>query len=186
MRRAKEWGGCRVNAGRRTGEPTKVVRLPVPIAEVARRVAARGFRPGDVQEFLNVEARNSAAVPFATGLVSCGFPSPADDYLEHPLDFNELMGAEAPSVFAVRIGGDSMTGVGIYPGDIAVVNRARPAVHGCVVVACLDGEFTIKTYQLRAGRVVLHPENDAYPDIVVSDDAEFEVWGVVTNSVRKF
>ena len=186
MRKRSSWGGPRVNAGRKPAEPTKVVRLPVSIAAVARRMAGRGFRAGDVQAFLDVEARTSAAVPFATGLVACGFPSPADDYLEHPLDFNELMGADAPSVFAVRVGGDSMTGVGIYPGDIAVVNRARPVVHGCVVVACLDGEFTLKTYQLRAGRIILHPENDAYPDIVVAEEAEFEVWGVVTNSIRNF
>ena len=114
------------------------------------------------------------------------FPSPADDYLENPLDFNELLNAGAPSVFAVRVDGESMTGAGIYPGDVAVVNRALTPVSGSIVVACLNGEFTLKRYQVRGGRVVLHPENPAFPDITVPEGAEFEVWGVVTNSVRRF
>ena len=58
------------------------------------------------------------------------------------------------------------------------------ASNGCVVLALLDGEFTIKRYQVTAGRIVLHPENKAYRDIVVPEDAGFEVWGVVRNTIR--
>jgi hypothetical protein len=83
----------------------------------------------------------------------CGFPSPADDYLDRPLDFNELIIENAAATFAVRVEGESMIGVGIFPGDIAVVNRARQPTDQCIVVALLDGEFTIKRYRRRGARV---------------------------------
>ena len=64
------------------------------------------------------------AIPFALCSVAAGFPSPADDYLDKPLDFNELLIAHPEATFAVRIDGDSMVGAGLFPGDIAVVDRA--------------------------------------------------------------
>jgi len=67
-------------------------------------------------------------VPLVTALAECGFPSPADDYLDRPLDFNELLIENAPATLAVRVSGESMTAIGIFPGDIAVVNRARRVV----------------------------------------------------------
>jgi DNA polymerase V len=84
------------------------------------------------------------------GRPPCGLPSPADDYLERPLDFNELIIENAAATFAVRVERESMTGIGIFPGDIAVVNCARNPVDGCIVVALIDGEFTIKRYRKRA------------------------------------
>lgn len=183
-RKAAGWGGPREGAGKPRGEPTKVVRLPVEIADLARRIAARGGSSSGIGAFLNVEGRTSAEVPFVTGSVACGFPSPAEADMENPLDFNELLGAHLPSVFAVRVSGESMTGAGLFPGDVAVVDRARPVKSGCIVVACLNGEFTLKRYLVKRGRVTLHPENPAFPDITVPESAEFEVWGVVTNSIR--
>ncbi len=74
----------------------------------------------------------------------CGFPSPADDYLDRPLDFNELLIQHPAATFAVRIVGDIMTGIGLFPGDIAVVDRSLTATDRSIVLALLDGEFTIK------------------------------------------
>lgn len=79
-----------------------------------------------------------------------------------------------------------MTGRGLYPGDIAVVDKARQPRSGCIVVACLNGDFTMKTYLRRDGEVILKAENPAYPDIAVPEEAEFQVWGVVTGSSRVF
>jgi len=89
---------------------------------------------------------------------ACGFPSPA-------------------ATCVVRASGDSMTGAGIFPGDIAVVNRARNAVSGCIVLALVDGKFTIKRYLVREHCVLLHAENPSHPDIVISEGREFEVCG---------
>ena len=119
-----------------------------------------------------------------SGTAECGFPSPADDYLDHPLDFNELLIENAPATFAVRVAGDSMTGIGLFPGDIAVVNRAKGVVDGSIVVALVDGEFTLKRFRRRGSRVWLHAENPAYPDIEISEGMAFEVWGVITRTIR--
>ena len=117
---------------------------------------------------------------------SCGFPSPADDYLEHPLDFNELLVANPEATFAVRVAGDSMTGIGIFPGDIVIVDRAANAHDKAIVLAILDGEFTLKRYRDTGGRRWLEPENPAYPPIPLSEDSAFEVWGVVRHGIRFF
>jgi DNA polymerase V len=119
-----------------------------------------------------------------TGSAPAGFPSPADDYLEGPLDFNELLIKNASATFAVRIAGDSMTGAGLFPGDIAVVDRAVTPQDKCVVLALLDGGFTIKRYRRRRDRVWLQAENPAYPDITINDGCDFQVWGVITKSIR--
>jgi len=77
-----------------------------------------------------------------------------------------------------------MTGIGLFPGDIAVVNRAKAVVDGVVVVALVDGEFTLKRYRKRGSRTWLQAENPAFNDIEIQDGMSFEVWGVVTRSIR--
>lgn len=184
-------GGARPGAGRKVGsrhaEATTVVRLPVDLAAAARRVAEnRGGSGSGIGAFLKGEVRLSASAPLVTASVACGFPSPAEDHLERPLDLNELHGIGSPSVFLVRVAGESMTGRGLFPGDVAVVDKAKPPRNGCIVVACLNGEFTMKTYHRRGERVTLKAENPAFPNIEVPAEADFQVWGVVTGSSRTF
>jgi DNA polymerase V len=177
-------GGMRPGAGRPAGNPTKVVRLPVPIADMARRIADRSLKAGNVGAFLTVDAQLALCVPLVSSSVAAGFPSPADDHLDRPLDFNELLIENPAATFAVRISGESMLGAGIFPNDIAIVDRSRKPVSGCIVLALLDGEFTVKRYRVKGGRVVLQAENKEFPDIVVGEEAVFEVWGVVRKSIR--
>lgn len=179
-------GGRRIGAGRPRGLETKVVRLSVPLADLAKRLADRGIRAVDVNAFPDVAPSLVQSVPLVGGTAPCGFPSPADDYLDRPLDFNELLITHPAATFAVRVSGLSMIGAGIFPGDIAVVNRAITPCNDCIVLALLDGEFTIKRYQIRSGAITLHPENREFRDIVIQEGQEFEVWGVVTSSIRKF
>ena len=113
-----------------------------------------------------------------------GFPSPAEDYIDRPLDFNELLIEHPAATFAIRIEGESMTGAGIYQSDIAVVDRAREPVNGNVVLALVDGAFTVKRYLIRDGAVWLQAENPAFPDIPIGDGQALEVWGVITRSIR--
>ncbi len=83
-------GGARPGAGR-MGGPSEVVRLPLPVASLARRLKSGTLRAGDINGFLDVEKRTPLTVPLMTSTAACGFPSPADDYLDQPLDFNELL-----------------------------------------------------------------------------------------------
>lgn len=138
----------------------------------------------DITEWIDVERRYHVRVWLVSSNAMAGFPSPADDYLDRPLDFNELLIENPAATFAVRIGGDSMIGIGIFPGDIAIVNRAKETFDRAVVLALVDGSFTVKRFRRRAGRVWLHAENPAYADIEIAGDMNFEVWGVITNTIR--
>ena len=104
--------------------------------------------------------------------------------MERALDFNELLVHNPAATFAVRLSSDSMTGAGLFPGDIAIVDRSVEPTNGCIVVALLDGEFTVKRYHRQAHGVLLRAENPAYADIAVGEGRAFEVWGVVTKSIR--
>jgi SOS-response transcriptional repressor LexA len=170
--------------GRPKGEPTEVIRLPLPLATLARRLREGTLRAGDINRFLDLEPGAPQSVRFVEGTAACGFPSPVDDYLDRPLDFNELLIRNPAATFAVRLASDSMTGAGLFPGDIAVVDRSVTPTPGCIVLALLDGEFTIKRYRPREGGVVLQADNPAFPDIEVTAKRAFEVWGVVTKSIR--
>jgi DNA polymerase V len=170
--------------GRPPGEPSKVVRLPLPVAALAKRLADKSLRAGDINAFLNVEPRRHATVPLMVSPAECGFPSPADDYLDRPLDFNDLLIENPAATFAVRIAGQSMTGAGLFPNDIAVVDRSRTAVDGSIVLALIAGEFTIKRYRKKGARVWLQAENPAFKNIELNEDSAFEVWGVIAKSIR--
>lgn len=119
---------------------------------------------------------------FFNANVSCGFPSPADEYLETQLDLNTHLVHKPAATFFVRASGDSMIGAGIYNSDILIVDRSLTARHGHVVLAILNGEFTVKRY-LRpdpSGAIILQAENKNYKPIPISPESDFQIWGVVT------
>lgn len=126
------------------------------------------------------------AIPVFTSRVPAGFPSPADDYLETVLDLNALLIADPPATFMVRVAGDSMVGAGIASGDILVVDRGLTPAHGDIVLAIVDGDFTVKRLHKRGTRIALIPENKAYNSIELHDGQELQVWGVVTGCVKQF
>ena len=170
--------------GRPRGEPTKVVRMPLPIANLARRLAEGTLRAGDINGFLDIETRTPLTVPLVGSSASCGFPSSADDYLDRALDFNELLVKNVAATFAVRISGESMTGAGLFPGDIAVVDRSLTPFNGCIVLALIEGEFTIKRFCRVDGAIVLLAENPLFPNIEISEESGLEVWGVLKHAIR--
>lgn len=91
----------------------------------------------------------------------------------------------APSVYLVRAGGDSLNGVGIFDGDVLVVDRAAVANQGEVVIALVDGEFTAKLLSYdQDGRPMLLPANPAYPAIILQEGEQLEIWGVVTDNLH--
>lgn len=116
--------------------------------------------------------------------ISAGFPSPADDYIENSIDLNELLIKHPAATFFVRVAGDSMTGAGINSGDTLIVDRSVTAVYGSIIVAVLNGEFTVKRL-VRCGNItLLSPENPAYKPIEITAGSEFEVWGVVMHVIH--
>jgi len=116
--------------------------------------------------------------------VAAGFPSPAEDYIEGTLDLNKHLIRHPAATFFVRVTGDSMINAGIHPGDILIVDRALEPADRKVVIAVIDGELTVKRIRNTGGRIFLMPENDRYRPIRISDDMDFQVWGVVTNVIH--
>lgn len=108
-----------------------------------------------------VELRQIVSFPFFADLVQCGFPSPAQDYVEKRIDLNELLVQHPSATYFVKAAGDSMIDAGIDEGDLLVVDSARKAEHGDIVIAAVGGEFTVKKLQLLP-RVQLNPMNPAY------------------------
>lgn len=117
--------------------------------------------------------------------VQAGFPSPADDYVEKNLDLNELLVAHPSATFFVRVEGHSMRDAHIYDGDVLIVDRSLQAETGSIVVAILNGEFTVKRILKKKGRLFLVPENPAFSPIEVTPEIDFQVWGVVTYVIHK-
>lgn len=124
--------------------------------------------------------------PLFTVRVSAGFPSPADDYIEHALDLNEKLIRHPAATFFVRVSGDSMQGAGIYDGDLLVVDRSLEAQDRNIVIAVVNGEFTLKRLKKDQGRIWLMPENAAYEPIELHDGIEAEIWGVVKHAIHEF
>ena len=142
------------------------------------------------------------ARPLLASRVQAGFPSPADDYVERSLDLNEELIRHPAATYFLRAGGCSMQGAGIHDGDLLVVDRSIDAEVGMVVVAVVDGDFTVKRLanggangganerdSRRDGcegeALVLAAEHPGYPPIPIGPDTEVRVWGVVTSVIHR-
>lgn len=130
-------------------------------------------------------ASSQSPVPLFQENVSAGFPSPAENYIENSLDLNDLMIKHPASTFFVRVQGDSMNEAGISSGDILVVDKALEASSGRIIVAIINGEFTVKRLMIHARGVFLEPANPKYRTIAISEEMDFQVWGVVTYVIHK-
>ena len=141
-----------------------------------------------------------------SGSVVAGFPSPAEQYQEPPLDLNELLVKRPAATYFVRVEGDSMIGAGISDGDLLVVDRSLRPADGDVIIASVDGDFTVKTLRLgngewgtgngkrgngergmgNGGEVRLVAANPKYPDIVLKPGQELDYFGKVTACIHQF
>lgn len=123
-------------------------------------------------------------LPLFADPVSAGFPSPADDYIERPLDLNDLLIKNPPATFFVKVKGDSMLGAHIAPGDILVVDRSLKPTHNRIIIASLAGEFTVKRLVIDDKQILLVAENPKYPPIRIQEGSDLLIFGVVTAVVR--
>ncbi|VTP16088.1 LexA repressor [Phytobacter ursingii] len=127
--------------------------------------------------------RAVVALPLFSDLVPCGFPSPAADYVEQRIDLNELLIHHPSATYFVKAAGDSMVEAGISDGDLLVVDSSRTAQHGDIVIAAVDGEFTVKRLQLRPN-IQLNPMNSAYSPIRIQSEDVLDIFGVVTFIIK--
>ncbi len=125
------------------------------------------------------------STPLFQSTISAGFPSVATDHIENMLDLNTLCIKNKSSTFFLRCSGFSMIGAGISDGDILVVDRSLSPSNRSIVIAYLNGEFTVKRIIKRRDGISLMPENPTFAPIEIRADMDFEVWGVVTYIIKK-
>ena len=126
---------------------------------------------------------------YADGGIFCGFPSPAQDYVDRSLDFNRELIQHPSATFYAKVKGDSMVNAGIEEGDILVIDRAVEAEDGDIVVAYINQEFTVKYLDIskkNKGVVCLRPANPKYKPIKLKEGEELLIWGVVISVIKRF
>ena len=156
--------------------------MPSDVVEIGR---AQGLAPAGVAGNTN-HAADPCPLAFFVSRIEAGFPSPADDYLEGRLDLNEHLIERPAATFFLRVSGDSMTGAGIYAGDILIVDRSIAPSDGKIVIAAVDGELTVKRLYRRDGHIRLLSENPQYKPIEIAAGQDLHVWGVVIHAVHSF
>jgi DNA polymerase V len=170
-------------------EPTQVLRVPRSqvgavqgYLQAFRRASGPGA--GELIGPVGSNGRPRRLLPLMAWPVRAGFPSPAEDYQESAIDLNEILAPNTAATFLLRVRGESMTGAGIDDGDVLVVDRSLEPAHGRIVVAVVDGEFTVKRLSRRGGAVTLEAAHPDFPVIRLQEGQELTVWGVVTRIIK--
>ena len=125
-------------------------------------------------------------IPLLTDSVSAGFPSPADDYTEENIDLNEHLISNPFSTFFLRVKGDSMINAGIKDKDLIIVDKSLTTRPGNIIIAMIDGEFTIKRLSIKNNELYLKAENHNYPDFRFKNHIDIQIWGVVIYSIHSY
>ncbi len=139
-------------------------------------------------QFLTLEMGEAVKLPFFPEGIRAGFPSPATDYDEEAIDLNEELIRHKEATFLARVKGESMVEAGMLPGDLLVVDKSLEPQNGDIVVAYVDGGFTIKELDLseqQKGVVWLVPHNKEYKRIRITPEQTSVIWGVVTYCIHK-
>jgi DNA polymerase V len=190
-------GGARVGAGRKAnsgafGEKTVAKRIPVSLVNGIEWLID-SWKEEKSKDSLQFVVKNLARfrsnpihLPLFESRVSAGYPSPADDNLEASLDLNQHLIENPNTTFLVKTSGDSMKNAGINSNDILVVDRSIEPKHSSIVIAALNGELTVKRLHIEGKNITLKAENPEYPSIIITEEMDFLIWGVVTSVIHEF
>tara|TARA_B100002051_G_scaffold118929_1_gene113324 strand:+ start:845 stop:1273 length:429 start_codon:yes stop_codon:yes gene_type:complete len=129
--------------------------------------------------------KNENKIAFYNSSIPAGFPSPAEDHIDIPLDLNEHLIRHPAATFYVYAKGNSMQNSGIYDGDLLIVDRAVEPKLKNIVIAVIDGEFTVKRISKIKNKIYLLPDNKEYQPIEIKDSSNFQIWGVVIYTIHK-
>jgi DNA polymerase V len=125
------------------------------------------------------------ALPIFSSRIPAGFPSPADDHKEDVLGLNAFLVKNPLSTFLAKTEGDSMKNIGIFDGDILVIDRSIEPADNHIIIGVVNGEFTVKRVKKRNQQLFLVPENEQYTEIEITEFTDFRIWGVVTFVIHK-
>ena len=137
-------------------------------------------------EIINYRKSKKTKIKLYTTSISAGFPSPAEDHMDISLDINEYLVKHPSSTFYIYVKGDSMIDSGIFDGDLLIVDRSLEVKSNSVVVAVIDGDFTVKKIKKDSGNLYLIPQNKKYKPILLENNMDFQIWGIVTHTIHHF
>lgn len=141
--------------------------------------------PKNALEFYTPEDSNPLEIVLTQTGISAGFPSPADDFKEFKISLDRTLVKNKEATFYAKVSGQSMVGAGIDDGDLLIVDKSLEPKNNSVAVCFIDGEFTVKRLKISGGNVYLQPENASYKPIKVTNDNDFQVWGIVTHVIKR-
>jgi DNA polymerase V len=137
-------------------------------------------------EIYSVLSETVLELPVISEGISAGFPSPAMDFIDLTIDMNKHLIKHPSSTFYGRVKGVSMKNVGIYDGDLLVIDKSITPTNDKIAVCYIDGEFTVKRIKIKNECIWLIPENETYQPIKVTEENDFIIWGIVTYVVKSF
>ena len=186
-------GGKRDGAGRpqgsgKYGQPTQAIRVPSTLVNELKGFLKQ-YKENEKAPWpafaLKANVAQKLHRPLYEDKVAAGFPSPAEDQIDTQLDLNDHLVKNPASTFYVRVEGNSMIGAGIHHNDLLVVDLSLEARDGQIIIALLNGEFTVKRLKISKNKSIqLVPENEEYPTISVKEGMDFRIWGVVTSVIH--
>jgi DNA polymerase V len=137
-------------------------------------------------EISRASVNSELRLPFIDIGISAGFPSPALDFTELSIDLNKYLIKNKPSTFCGFVKGHSMKNVGIFDGDILVIDKSLEPVNNKIAICFIDGEFTLKRIKIETKQCWLLAENEDYKPIKVTEENDFIIWGIITFSIKSF
>jgi DNA polymerase V len=176
------------------GESTVPIRIPkskvTQITNFLKQCALKN-RPGTIDFYEHIRQVSapevSVELPLYSSKVSAGFPSPCDDHIAKRLNIHDYLVDQEDATYLVTVIGWSMRDAGLLPKDVIIVDRSKNAKVGNIIMAMIDGEFTIKQLAMgENGNPILLPANQDFKPIEITESMDFEIWGVVTGSIRKY
>jgi DNA polymerase V len=139
----------------------------------------------DILDFFAVDETTLLSIPMFSDSVQAGFPSPAEDHLDLDLNLNDYLVQNPSATFCVKAIGESMKDAGIKSGDIMIVDKSLEPKNRSIVLAVIDGEFTVKRVNVNNDELYLMPENSNFSPIKITEEMDFQVWGIVTYIIHK-
>ncbi len=138
-----------------------------------------------VTEILSINDTSAVSLPYFEVSVAAGNPTYVSESFESTINVSQELIKNRNSTFCVRVNGQSMVDAGIDDGDLLIVDKSLPAANNNIILAVIDGEFTVKRLYRRDDDLYLQPENKNYAPIKITEFMDFRIWGVVTGLIKK-
>jgi DNA polymerase V len=136
-------------------------------------------------DFYSLDATTELEIPFVESKINAGFPSPANDFLDSAIDLNKHLIKNPSTTFIAVTSGTSMKGAGIDNNDLLIIDKSLEPTNGAIAVCIINNEFTLKRLKLERKQLYLMPENDEFKPLKITEDENFQIWGILTYSIKQ-